>query len=115
MSKRLGVVWNYLSHYKYLIVIVIGVLSVVVVGENSIMQHVRNQVQIHALRTEINKYEARIQADSILLDQMGHGERAYERIAREQYFMKADDEDVFVLSTDLPTSNKDQQDNETTE
>ena len=45
---------------------------------------------------------------------MNHGGRAYERIARERYFMKADDEDIFVLSTDLP-NNDNEQDNETTE
>ena len=27
MSKQLGVIWGYLSHYKYLIVIVVGVLK----------------------------------------------------------------------------------------
>lgn len=46
--------------------------------------------------------------------EMNHGGRAYERIARERYFMKADDEDIFVLSTDLP-NNDNEQDNETTE
>ena len=27
MSKKLGIIWNYLAHYKYLIVIVPGVRS----------------------------------------------------------------------------------------
>ena len=27
MSKKLGIIWNYLAHYKYLIVIVTGVLG----------------------------------------------------------------------------------------
>lgn len=37
MSKRLGIIWNYLAHYKYLIVIVVGVLVVGVIDDNSIV------------------------------------------------------------------------------
>ncbi len=46
MSKRLGIIWNYLAHYKYLIVIVVGVLVVGVIDDNSIRQHIRYQIQI---------------------------------------------------------------------
>ena len=114
MSKQLGIIWNYLSHYKYLIVIVVGVLVVGFIDDNSILQHVKYKIQIHNLHLEIDKYDARYQADSKLWHEMCHGTRAYEKIARERYFMKADDEDVFVLSTDLPNK-ENEQDDETAE
>lgn len=42
--------------------------------------------------------------------------KAYQKIARENYFMKADDEDIFVLSTDLPNNNNEEDlENETVE
>lgn len=44
--------------------------------------------------------------------------KAYQKIARENYFMKADDEDIFVLSTDMPNStnnNEEDLENETVE
>lgn len=53
MSKQLGVIWGYLSHYKYLIVIVVGVLVVGAIDDNSIYQHVKYQIQINNLRSEI--------------------------------------------------------------
>lgn len=115
MSKRLGIIWNYLSHYKYLIVIVVGVLVVGAVDDNSILQHVKYQIQISNLRSEIKKYDSQYQEDSKQLREMRTGARAYEKIARERYFMKADDEDIFVLSTDLPNANKEEVENETTE
>ena len=62
----------------------------------------------------IDKYTTLYQNDIQMWHEMNHGGRAYERIARERYFMKADDEDIFVLSTDLP-NNDNEQDNETTE
>ena len=38
------------------------------------------------------------------LKEMRKGPEVFGKIARERYFMKADNEDIFVLSTDLPGS-----------
>ena len=115
MSKQLSVIWNYLSHYKYLIVIIVGVFVVGVIDDNSIYQHVKYQIQIHNLRSDIEKYTKQYHEDSKQLREMSRGVKAYEKIARERYFMKADDEDIFVLSTDLPNHNQEEQENETVE
>lgn len=115
MSKQLGIIWNYLSHYKYLIVIVVGILIIGVVDDDSIYQHVKYQMQINTLRSEIEKYTNQYQEDYKQLREMRRGTKAYEKIARERYFMKADDEDIFVLSTDLPENNQEEQENETAE
>ena len=104
MSKRLGIIWNYLAHYKYLIVIVVGVLVVGVIDDNSIRQHIRYQIQIAGLRSEIEKYNAQLERDNRMLKEMRKGPEVFGKIARERYFMKADNEDIFVLSTDLPGS-----------
>lgn len=102
MSKRLGIIWNYLAHYKYLIVIVVGVLVVGVIDDNSIRQHIRYQIQIAGLRSEIDKYNAQLEKDTRLLKEMRKGPKVFGKIARERYFMKTDDEDIFVLSSDIP-------------
>lgn len=66
--------------------------------------------------SEIKKYTARYQADTKLLREMRVDPKAYQKIARENYFMKADDEDIFVLSTDLPNNNNEEDlENETVE
>lgn len=102
MSKRLGIIWNYLAHYKYLIVIVVGVLVVGVIDDNSIRQHIRYQIQIAGLRSEIDNYNAQLEKDTRLLKEMRKGPQVFGKIARERYFMKADNEDIFVLSSDIP-------------
>lgn len=102
MSKRLGIIWNYLAHYKYLIMIVVGVLVVGVIDDNSIRQHIRYQIQIAGLRSEIDKYNAQLEKDTRLLKEMRKGPQVFGKIARERYFMKADNEDIFVLSSDIP-------------
>ena len=92
-----------------------GVLGVGFVDDNSIRQHIMYQAQIENLRTEIEKYETQYQNDIDQLHDMRKGVKAYERIARERYFMKAENEDIFVLSTDLPNNDNEQEDNETIE
>lgn len=109
MSKRLGIIWNYLAHYKYLIVIVVGVLVVGVIDDNSIRQHIRYQIQIAGLRSEIEKYNAQLERDNRMLKEMRKGPKVFGKIARERYFMKTDDEDIFVLSSDIPDEPTDEE------
>ena len=102
MSQKISIIWNYLAHYKYLIVIIAGILIVGVVDDNSIRQHIKYQIQIASLREEIDKYHQQYDKDLHMLREMRKGTDVFGKIARERYFMKADDEDIFVLSTDLP-------------
>lgn len=100
MSKKLGIVWNFIAHYKYLIVIVLGVVFVGFADDNSYMRLVRLELQIDDLQDEIAKYNAQYEKDSRQLQELRRNPHAIEKIARERYFMKADDEDIYVLSDD---------------
>ncbi len=100
MSKKLGVIWNVISRYKYLIVVVLGVVFVGFADENSYMRMVRLELQIADLQEEIDKYNAQYEKDSRQLQELRRNPHAIEKIARERYFMKADDEDIYVLSDD---------------
>ena len=89
MSKS-NPVYAFLSHNKYWIVLIVGILIVGVLDENSFYQRVKYDLQIEELKTKIAEYNAQYERD-----------KAITKIARERYFMKADDEDIFVLSDDL--------------
>lgn len=97
---RLKLIWALISHYKYAITIVVGTLLVGFVDENSFMHRVQLKMQISDLTDEINIYNAQNEADLKQLKELRHGAGAYERIARERYFMQAEDEDIYVLSDD---------------
>lgn len=112
MASRLGVVWSFISHYKYLVVIVLGVLIVGFIDENSFMRRIQLELKISDLRSDINKYNKQYQDDSRQLREIRRNPKTIEKIARERYFMKADDEDIYVLSDDEKPLNTN---NETTE
>ena len=50
------------------------------------------------------QYNADYQRDQAKIRDLERSPKAMEKIARERYFMKADDEDIFVLSDDDLTS-----------
>ena len=102
MSKmsRLSPLLDLLSHYKYVITVVVGVLLVGFVDDNSFMQRAKLELQISDLEADIERYNEQNEADMKQLKAMKRSPKAFEKIARECYFMKADDEDIFVLSDD---------------
>ena len=81
---------------KYTIVCLLGVLIVGFLDENSF----QNKQRISDLEEEIAKYNADYERDQAQIRELNRNPKAMEKIARERYFMKADDEDIFVLSDD---------------
>lgn len=94
---------------KYIIVIVVAVALVGFIDENSVWSHIVNQRRITVLQAEISEQLSIYERDQKQLREMASDPKAVEKIARERYFMKADDEDIFVLSDDLPDEEKEQQ------
>ena len=88
--------WH-LPFMKYAVAIVLGVLLVGFVGENSVWAHLRNMHRISSLQAEIDDYNGRHQRDEKQIRTLDTNPKAMEKIARERYFMKADDEDIFVM------------------
>jgi cell division protein FtsB len=102
MSKIKNViltVWRK-TYMKYMLVTAIGVFLVGFVGDTSVMAHLRNKQRINQLEEEIADYTARYQRDRAQIRLLNTNPKAMEKIARERYFMKADDEDIFILSDD---------------
>ena len=61
----------------------------------------RNTQRISELEGEIEKYDNLNKKNQARIRELDGNPKAIEKIARERYFMKADDEDIFVLSDDL--------------
>lgn len=100
MSRRLYPILNFISHNKYWILIIFGVLIVGFLDENSLLKHVRNRILVSELKEQIDAYNMQYEQDEQKIKELKRNPKAITKIARENYFMKADDEDIFVLSDD---------------
>lgn len=85
---------------KYAFVFIAGVAIVGFLDDNSVWSHMKNMQRIHELTEETEKYNAEYKRDQAQIRELDKNPKAIEKIARERYFMKADDEDIFVLSDD---------------
>ncbi|MBR7170631.1 MAG: septum formation initiator, partial [Prevotella sp.] len=57
--------------------------------------------KIAELEQEIELYKGQYESDLKKIRQMDNDPKIVEKIARERYFMKKADEDIFVLDTDV--------------
>lgn len=97
---KINNIWSYLNKQKYLITIILGLLLVCVIDENSFRKYVTYQLRINELHSEIESYQKQYENDSLHLKALTDDPKGVERIARERYFMKRANEDIFVMSTD---------------
>ncbi len=105
-------VWSFVSHNRYWIVVILGVALVAVLDENSFLAQMQNDMQIQDLQEQIEHYNRQYERDEQRLNELRRNPKAITKIARENYMMKADDEDIFVLSDD---EKNEQTENGTTE
>lgn len=100
MSSKLTLTLRLMARYKYLIVVVLGVAFVGFIDDDSLLQLVRYNIKVAKLKEEIAVQNERNEAATRQLQELRKDPKSIERIARERYFMKSDDEDIFVLSDD---------------
>lgn len=105
MSEKLSPFLRLLARYKYGIVLVVGIAYVGFIDDDSLLRLVEYNIKISDLRSEIAEQREKNEATLRQLHDLRNDPRAIERIARERYFMKADDEDIYVLSDDQQNDN----------
>lgn len=85
---------------KYALVTLLAVVFIGFVDENSVWHHFKNKQQISELQEEIQRQTSQYNRDRQKIKMLEGNPKAIEKIARERYFMKEDDEDIFVFQED---------------
>ena len=96
-----------------MVVIFFIVLIVGFIDDNSFMHRFDRRSRMGQLRSEIEAYKTQYETADRCLREMDSNPKAIEKMARERYFMKSDEEDIYVLSDD--EVNNEEQKDETTE
>lgn len=94
---KLLTLWGYVRRHKYLITVLVFLLIIVFLDENNLMQRAKYRQEITELKSEIEKYRTRYEEDTRMLQELMENPEALEKIAREKYFMKKPDEDIFII------------------
>ena len=88
---------SFLGHHKYATTIVIFLVLIVYLDSNSLYNRYLIHQENCALQEEIDAYKAQYQRDTRLYMELQRDPNAAVRIAREKYYMKNENEDVYVF------------------
>ena len=82
---------------KYLIAFTAFVVWVMFFDDNNIEQHQKNLKELAQLEEQVDFYKHKIVADKRKLYELQTDDKNLEKFAREQFFMKKVDEDIYVI------------------
>lgn len=97
---RLYSFWNYFRRHKYFFVITLFVVWMGFLDENSLLNRYAHKQELAGLLREIRRYTENYEHDTRYLNEMDTNPEVLVEIARERYYMKTKDEDVFVFEKD---------------
>lgn len=96
---ELHTAWSYVSRHKIAVAVILLVLMVGFIDDNSLWQRRYRQKHIAELRDAIATQRERYARDSVALDKLQRDPEEAVRIAREDYYMVREDEDLFVVES----------------
>ena len=82
---------------KYLIATILFVVWMLFFDHNNIFLHLQYRKELNELKADKKYYQEQIDLTRKEVDLTKSNPQAMEKVAREQYLMKKDDEDVFVV------------------
>lgn len=82
---------------KYIIAIVIFILIILFFDDNNLIKRLNLSTEKQDLQTQIDFYGAEIKESNRKYLELKNDEKHLEKFAREEYFMKKKDEDIYII------------------
>ena len=95
--NRLLIVWNFIRRHKYMVTFVIFIIIIGFIDDNNLIRRIQHQREINNLNDQIETYRKQYEEDTRVLKEITSNPQAIEKVAREKYFMKKPNEDIFII------------------
>lgn len=82
---------------KYLIALGAFVVWIMFFDDNNLRQHQKNIQELALLEEQVDFYKHKIEADKRKLFELQTNDENLEKFAREQFFMKKANEEIYVI------------------
>ena len=86
----------YIGKHKYLIVVVLFLLVICVVSDNSLIKRMVQKREIRSLQEQLRESAEQKKQNELILNDLNNDSLVIDRIAREKYNMHRADEDLFL-------------------
>jgi cell division protein FtsB len=88
---------NFIVKFKNVITVIVFGILIGFVGEHSLVERYKQRQEMKELQSEIDKYNSKFDSDKELLMRLKNNPEAIKDVARERYFMKKENEDIFII------------------
>ena len=98
--EKLKKIWIKIFPYiknKYILTFLVFLIWILFFDKNNLLERARNLKQLKQLEKDKIYYQERIEKDAARLEQLKTDKENLEKFAREQYYMKKENEDIFVI------------------
>lgn len=89
--------WGKIIRNKYLLAFIIFLLIVLFFNDNNLLERFSLSDKKQDLNSQIDFYEQEIDESNRKLEELKTNSENLEKFAREEYFMKKDNEDVYII------------------
>ncbi len=86
-----------LAHSKYAIAVAIFLFWMVACDEDSLLSKSTQSAELSTLEAQKNELLHEIEQDKRKMSELRNNRQSLEKFAREEYFMKRDDETIFII------------------
>ncbi len=93
-------VYLYIQPYlknKYLVAIVLFIAWIIFFDQNNMLERIKLARDVNKLSKDMEYYQQQIKSDSARLIELKTSPGNLEKFAREQYLMKKDNEEIFII------------------
>ncbi len=97
MKEQLSKIWFYVKKYKYLITSVFFIVWILFLDQTGIMFKSKLNKEINFLEKRKAFYTEEIEKNEKYYQDLLTNPATKERLAREEYYMSKDNEDVFII------------------
>ncbi|MFP4059213.1 MAG: FtsB family cell division protein [Bacteroidales bacterium] len=90
------IIFGFLKN-KYILALVVFFIWLLFFDQNNLIDRFRTIYEINQLKKDKNYYIKNIEENSRRLDELQTDDENLEKFAREQYYMKKENEDIFIV------------------
>ena len=84
---------------KYIITLILFLLWIIFIDDYNLIRQYHLHKDIQELQEKKAYYMSEINKDSIETNELKNSKKAQEKFAREKFFMRKDNEDLFIIRT----------------
>lgn len=95
--NKLKSIWRWIRSHKLAFLLLLFAFHMFFIDSNNIIKKMKYQSEINELKSEIDRYKREYEESTKQLNELQSDPKKVSRIAREKYFMKQPNEDIYIF------------------